>query len=152
MSASARIGWALAAIVAALLVPVATASAAVVGPQFHASPYGRVEVDETPAQATIRVVDRPGGVSYVAALDPAKTYRVRVRGRVERKGVVLRFRTDDRYVYDRAPNGLATLRVRDARELEVLVFRHYADDDERYRLQELTVEECACPGDADLRA
>ena len=116
MRLSAHISSVLAVCVTVLLSLAAPASASVIGPQFAAAPYGRADIQASPAETVVRVTDRPGGVSYVASLDPTKTYRVRLRGRTERNGMVLRWRMDDRYVYERAPNGLSTLRVHDTSE------------------------------------
>jgi hypothetical protein len=121
--------------------------------QLQRLPYNAVEVSDAAAITTMRVTARPGGLQYTAALDPTKTYRLRIRGRTTDNGVVMRIRTDDQVRFRRAPNGLYGARVAGAAELEILLFRHYETDDERYRIMEVSVEECAgqCKTDADLR-
>ena len=134
------------------LLPAGVAGAA--GVPFARAAYNAVETTDHADVTTLRVTERPAGLSYTATLDPAKTYRIRVRGRTSLRGIVMRIRTDDRLRYLRAPNGLYSARVDGATELEILLFRHYATDDEAYRILELSAAECVdqCRTDDDLRA
>jgi hypothetical protein len=120
---------------------------------FQRAAYNLVDASDAGGITTMTVTARPGGLSYTAELDPTKTYRLRIVGRTAQTGVVMRIRTDDRLQYLRAPNGLYGARVVATKQLEILLFRHYASDDEQYRIFEVSLQDCAaaCPGDADLR-
>lgn len=133
-----------------LLAPGVAAAADV---PFERAAYNTVATSQQGNVTTMRVTERPAGLSYTATLDPAKTYRIRVVGRTSQRGVVMRIRTDDRLRYLRAPNGLYSARVHGARALEILLFRHYSTDDEEYRIFELSAAACVdqCPSDNDLR-
>lgn len=135
-----------------LAVAAPPAAAAVV--EWERTPYNQVETSEAAGTITMTAVQRPAGLSFTAELDPTKTYRLRVRGRTDAAGIVMRLRADDRLTYLRAPNGLYSARYTGTSELEVLLFRHYPEDDERYRILEVSAEECTdqCARDVDLRA
>lgn len=116
------------------------------------SPYNAAVVTETASGTHIEVPDRPAGVFYRATLDPDRTYLVRIRGQATARSVVMRVGRDGELGYGRAPTGLYAFRVTGVEELELLLFRHYATDDESYLVREITVTQCdACPGDAQLR-
>lgn len=117
------------------------------------TPYNQPQITETGTTTELRVTDRPAGVSYRASLDPSRTYRVRLRGRMDQNGMVLRIGRDGAFEYTRTPPSLTALQVTGVTDLELLIFRHYEDDDERYRIDEVSVTACPdCPDEADLRA
>ena len=132
------------------LMHAAPASAAV---SFERSLYNSPVVTDDATGTIIRVENRPAGVFYRASLDPARTYRVRLRGQVSTNGMVLRISRDEHQEWTRTPNGLLAFRASGVSELELLVFGHYETDDAEYRLFELTADTCDdCPNEDDLRA
>jgi hypothetical protein len=145
-----RVGLIWAAIV---VMPCAVAQAQI-DPSFTPEPYGHPVVSADGNGTTISVPDRPGGMYYRVALDPARTYRIRLHGEWSGGPFVLRLRTDDRApVYAQVPNGAETYRVSGAERFELLLFRHYESDGETYLLRNLAIEDCTqtCLTDEDLK-
>lgn len=87
------------AMCAALLAGPITPASGAEGPNFTRTPYGAAEIVDDHSGTLVRVTERPGGVEYSASLDPATTYRLRIRGATSANGIVLRVTQDGEWTY-----------------------------------------------------
>ena len=103
--------------------------------------------------ATITADPAPSGAAWTLHLDPARTYRVTISGRLVAHRFSLRTQADEGPLrYLRAPDGTMVMRTHGASTLDLLFYSDTAGA--AYRLNSITVRECgdSCQTDRDLKA
>lgn len=115
------------------------------------APYGPASLAACGESTCIGGSGAPAGWIIAYALDPTRTYRLRIGGSAVEGAATLRLSVGGRGpTYGPAPNRETEVTVFDAEAVEVLL---YGGSQFRYRLDEVNLSECpSCPTDADLRA
>lgn len=116
---------------------------------WQVEPYGAVESTSKASSLVLASPGNPGGLFFRKAIDPDKTYRLRIAGKALSGGTTVRLtvgRADPKWFP--APDGTKHVTVSGSESIEVVV---YGDAAYAYHLETLAMDECvACLTDRQL--